>query len=94
MIKLVFIIYTTNLISAITMAAQSKAWTIFARSNTGVVGSNPTLGMDVCVRLFLVCAVLCVGSGLATGWSLVQGVQSAAYRITKLKNRPGSNIEL
>jgi hypothetical protein len=24
-------------------------------------------GMDVCVRLFCVCVVLCVGSGLATG---------------------------
>jgi hypothetical protein len=30
--------------------------------------------MDVCVRLFGVCAILCVGSGLATGWSLVQRV--------------------
>jgi hypothetical protein len=30
--------------------------------------------MDVCVCLFRVCAVLCVGSGLATGWSPVQGV--------------------
>jgi hypothetical protein len=38
------------------------------------MGSNPTQGMDVCVRLFCVCAVLCAGSGLATGWSLVQGV--------------------
>jgi hypothetical protein len=35
-----------------TAAAQSKAWTVFARSNTGIVGSNPTWGMDVCVRLF------------------------------------------
>jgi hypothetical protein len=31
------------------------------------MGSNPTRDMDVCVRLFCVCAVLCVGSGLATG---------------------------
>jgi hypothetical protein len=28
----------------------------------------------LCVRLFCVYAVLCVSSGLATGWSLVQGV--------------------
>jgi hypothetical protein len=48
----------------ITVAARSKAWTVFARSNTGVVSSNPTQGMDVCVRLFCVCVVLCVGSGL------------------------------
>jgi hypothetical protein len=31
------------------------------------VGTNYTRGMDVCVRLFCVCVVLCVGSGLATG---------------------------
>jgi hypothetical protein len=32
-----------------TNAARSKAWTVFARSNAGIVGSNPTQGMDVCV---------------------------------------------
>jgi hypothetical protein len=53
----------------ITLAARSKAWTVFNRSNAGVVGSNPTQAMDVYVRLFCVCLVLCVGSGLATGWS-------------------------
>jgi hypothetical protein len=37
------------------------------------VGSNPTQGMDVCVCLFCVCVVLCVGSGLATGCLLVEG---------------------
>jgi hypothetical protein len=41
--------------------------TVFARSDAELVGSNPTQGMDVCVRLFCLCAVLCVGSGLATG---------------------------
>jgi hypothetical protein len=43
-------------------------------SNTGNMGSNPTQGMDVCLRLFCVCIVLCVGSGFATGSSPVQGV--------------------
>jgi hypothetical protein len=52
----------------ITVAARCKAWTILARSNAGIVGSNPTQGMDVCVRLLCVC-VLYVDSGLATGWS-------------------------
>jgi hypothetical protein len=52
----------------ITVAALSKAWTVFARSNAGIVGSNPTRGMDVCVCVYSVfCVVLCVGSGLATG---------------------------
>jgi hypothetical protein len=55
-------------------AVRSKAWTVFARSNTGIVGSNPTQGMDVCLSLICVCVVMCVGSGLPTGWSLVQEV--------------------
>jgi hypothetical protein len=33
--------------------------TVFARSNTGIVGSNPTRDMDVCKHLFCVCVVLC-----------------------------------
>jgi hypothetical protein len=28
--------------------------TVFARSNAGIVGSNPTQAMDICVRLFCV----------------------------------------
>jgi hypothetical protein len=41
---------------------SSLAWTL---------DSNPAQGMDV-FPAFILC--LCVGSGLATGWSLVQGV--------------------
>jgi hypothetical protein len=52
-----------------------------ARSNIGVVGSNPTQGMDVCVRLFCVCVVLCVGSGLTTGRSPVEGVLPTVYKL-------------
>jgi hypothetical protein len=77
--------------SPITVAAQSKVWTVFARSNTGVVGLNPTRGMDICVRLFCFCAVLCVSRGLATDWSPVQGVLPTVYRISKLKKRPKPN---
>jgi hypothetical protein len=33
----------------IAVAARSKARTVFARSNTEIVSSNPTGGMDVCV---------------------------------------------
>jgi hypothetical protein len=29
---------------------SAYATLVFARSNTGIVGSNPTQGMDVCVR--------------------------------------------
>jgi hypothetical protein len=49
----------------ITMASRSKA--VFARSNAEIVSSNPTGGMDVCVRLFYACVVLFVRRGLAMG---------------------------
>jgi hypothetical protein len=58
----------------ITMAAWSKAWTVFSRSNAGIVDSNPTQSHGcLCVRLFCVYIVLRVGSGLAMCCSPVQG---------------------
>jgi hypothetical protein len=43
------------------VAARSKAWTVFASSNTGIVGSDPTQGMDVCiVYLCSVFVLFCV----------------------------------
>jgi hypothetical protein len=33
----------------ITVATLSKTWTVFARSNAGIVGSNPTQSMDVSI---------------------------------------------
>jgi hypothetical protein len=53
----------------VTVAARSEAWTVFARSNAGVVGSNPSLSMDACMLLFSVRVFLYVGRGLVTGWS-------------------------
>jgi intracellular sulfur oxidation DsrE/DsrF family protein len=44
----------------ITVVARSKALIAFVRSNTGVVGSNPAQGMDVCVCDFSVFVLLCV----------------------------------
>jgi hypothetical protein len=55
---------------------------LFARSNAGIVGSNPTRGMDVCVLLFCVYAVVRVGRGLARDWSPIQGVIPTVYMIT------------
>jgi hypothetical protein len=83
------IVGTTQHKEPITVTAWSKAWTLFARSSSGIVGSNPTWGMDACVRLFCVCVVLCVGSGLATDWFPVQGVVLNVYRIKKLKSGQG-----
>jgi hypothetical protein len=85
-----YILHPVKQPTPITEVTRSKAWTVFARSNTGIVGSNPTRGMDVCVRLFCVCVVLCVGSGLATGWSPVQGVLQTVYRTKRVKKRPRS----
>jgi hypothetical protein len=42
----------------ITAPARSKAWNVFACSNAGIVGSNPTQGW-MSLRLFCVCVVLC-----------------------------------
>jgi hypothetical protein len=47
----------------ITVAARSKAWNVFARSNCGTVGSNPTQGMDVGVSVYSVFVLSCEGSG-------------------------------
>jgi hypothetical protein len=51
----------------VTVAERSKAYTVFARSEAGIVGSNLTQAwmFDVCVCM---CAVLCfcTGRGLAT----------------------------
>jgi hypothetical protein len=62
----------------------SKVLTIFARSNAGVVGSNPTWRMDDCV--YFVFVFLYIGSGLATGWSPAQGVPPTVCMIKKLQN--------
>jgi hypothetical protein len=50
------------------VAARSKAW-VWGRSLAGIVGSNPTEGMDVCL-LWMLCFVEVEVS--ATGWSLLQ----------------------
>jgi hypothetical protein len=46
-------------------------------------------GCLVCVRVYSVSVVLCLGRGLATNRSLVQGVLSSVKMITELKKRPG-----
>jgi hypothetical protein len=68
-----------------------STWTVYTRSKAGIVDSNPTPGMDICLRLFCVYFVLCVRSGLPTGWSPVEGVLTTVYWIEKLKKRQKSN---
>jgi hypothetical protein len=69
-------------VQPIPLAAPSEAC-----YNTGVVGSNPTGGMDVCPFLFCVCVVLRVSSSLPKGWSSVQGVLPIVYLVKNLKKR-------
>jgi hypothetical protein len=49
------VVLVVLIVVPIAVVARSKTWTVFARSNAGIVGSNPTQGMDVYVRLFCVC---------------------------------------
>jgi hypothetical protein len=64
----------------ITVAVWSKAQTISASSDTGIVGLNPTQGIDFCV------CVLCVGSKQpCIGQIPVQGVLSTVYRLRNWK---------
>jgi hypothetical protein len=58
--------------SPVPIAEQPEVRTVFGHSNTGIVGSNPTRGMDVSV--FFCVVVSCVGRGLPTGRSPVQGL--------------------
>jgi hypothetical protein len=46
----------------ITMAARSKASIVFARSNAGIVGSNPFQGIGVCVHVFRVFVALYIAA--------------------------------
>jgi hypothetical protein len=58
-LKNCFFFYFYTAITPIRVAARSKAGTVFTRPNTGVVGSNLTRGMDVCVHLFCLCCCVC-----------------------------------
>jgi hypothetical protein len=62
------IIYSLLFQMPFTVTERSKACNVFALSEAGITGSNPTQVMDVCVcmRLFCVRVVLYLGRGLAT----------------------------
>jgi hypothetical protein len=42
------------------VAARSEARTVFDRSNTGITGSNPARGMDVCTHFSVLCCAVYV----------------------------------
>jgi hypothetical protein len=42
----------------VTVAERYEAWTVFARSEAGIMGSNPTEGMDVWCVYVLSCVLV------------------------------------
>jgi hypothetical protein len=68
--------YIHTYIRPVTVAERSKVCTVFARSEAGIVGSNPTQDLNVCYEyVFILClCYLCLGRGLATSRSIVQGI--------------------
>jgi hypothetical protein len=50
----IFIMISVSL--PVTVAERSRACTVFARSEAGIVGSNPKQGMNIwCVYAFILC---------------------------------------
>jgi hypothetical protein len=57
----------------ITVAARSKVWTVLSSLERWDRGFESHSRHEwLCVRIFYICVVLCICSGHATGWSLVQ----------------------
>jgi hypothetical protein len=56
---LFILLYTLLTTMPITVAARSKTWTAFARSNAEIVGSNPIPGLVV-VRVYSVFVLFCI----------------------------------
>jgi hypothetical protein len=76
---------------ALIAGSAAKAWNVLSRPKCGIVGSNPTQWIYVCLSLFCMCVVRCVGSGFATCWSPVRGFVSTVDRVKKLKKQTRSN---
>jgi hypothetical protein len=43
----------------VSVAEGSEASTVFGRSNVEIPGSNPSRGMDVCLRFSVLCCPVC-----------------------------------
>jgi hypothetical protein len=72
----------------ITVTARSRAWTVSACSNIGVVGSNLT--RHGCLSVFILCLCCSVCSlRPCKGWSCVQGVLQTVHRIRNRKSGQG-----
>jgi hypothetical protein len=64
------VLWAMKLQRTIKVTALCKAWTVFARSDGGIMGSNLTQDLDVC--LFFVFVVLYIGKGAGQEWPQFQ----------------------
>jgi hypothetical protein len=62
------------------VVARSKARTVFARSNTGIVGSYPIQGMNICVCVYSVFVLSCV---YVTALRRADHTSKESYRLCK-----------
>jgi hypothetical protein len=85
------IVYSNYRDIPVTVAERSKACTIFYRLEAGIVCWNPAQGMNVWYVFICFYVLLCLGRGLATSWSPVQGVLSS---VSWSWNRPGTNVSV
>jgi hypothetical protein len=69
---------------SISVAASSKTQNIFSLCDTGIFGSNPIRGMDVCLGVFSISVALCRCSSCER-LNPVQGVLPTLYQLCKLK---------
>jgi hypothetical protein len=73
--------------------SYGTAWAHEPSSPAQTLGSWDRIPLEawisVCVRLFCVCVVLCIGSCFATGWFPVQWVLPTAYRLRNWKSGQG-----
>jgi hypothetical protein len=73
MLEIIFTKYSARKFSPpmqerpVTVAESSKAWTVLACLNAGIVGSNPTGDMNIYVYVYVysMFVLSCVGRGLA-----------------------------
>jgi hypothetical protein len=65
----------------IAVAVRSEAENVFASSNTGIVGSNPTRDMDAYLHFYCVCVFLCRYS-CASDWTRLLRLQLMTYTST------------
>jgi hypothetical protein len=69
------------------VAAPYTAWNVLARSNTGIVGSNPARGMDILTFILSVDS-----AALQQGWSLSKG--DCNFRINPPMARTGPHLDI